>query len=283
MKKINKIFAFLLLIGIAIGTYRINGLHIFESLQIMLKSTSQNHFKRINPSCFINEALNPPLEKTHIRLLSWNIHKEADKGWQQDLTRFARNQDFVLLQEATPQQNLPSFSTALFVSSFAYQGTAYGVKTFSKTIPKRYCGISQPEPWIHIPKVANAAQYSLKNGGELWVVNVHLINFEWQPEAYRTQLKKIFSLLDNPKSAVILAGDFNAWNKERKAILNEFIQEFGLNEVSFSLDERVRFLGNPLDYVFVRGMKMLSSKTERVVSSDHSPIWGEFEVDIQKE
>ncbi|BFU60012.1 MULTISPECIES: endonuclease/exonuclease/phosphatase family protein [Rodentibacter] len=283
MKKINKIFAFLLLVGIAVGIYRVSEVHIFESLQIMLESTPQKHFNQINISCFTNAEQNQPLEKTHIRLLSWNIHKGADRGWQQDLASFAQNQDFVLLQEATPQQNLPSFSTALFVSSFAYQGIPYGVKTFSKAIPKRYCGISQPEPWIHIPKVANAARYSLKNGGELWVVNVHLINFEWQPEAYRSQLKKIFSLLDNPKSAVILAGDFNAWNKERKAILNEFIQEFGLNEVSFSQDERVRFLGNPLDYIFVRGMKILSSKTERVTSSDHSPIWGEFEVDIQKE
>ncbi|OOF58155.1 endonuclease/exonuclease/phosphatase family protein [Rodentibacter myodis] len=278
MKKINKIFAFLLLLGIVVGVYLNKQIHIFNPVHISLESPIKNHFKPVFTQCFATTTSVSPLEKSRIRLLSWNIHKGEDKGWQQDLARFSQDQDFVLLQEATPQQNLPSFSTALFVSSFAYRGVQSGVKIFSNIMPKGYCGISQPEPWITIPKVAGAMLYPLKDGRELWVINVHLINFEWQPTAYRKQLEKIFSLLDNPKSAVILAGDFNAWNPERKKILNELIQKFDLTEVTFPQDERVRFLDNPLDYIFVRGMSVLTTKTERVESSDHSPIWGAFEL-----
>ncbi|VEH67416.1 Uncharacterized protein conserved in bacteria [Rodentibacter pneumotropicus] len=98
------------------------------------------------------------------------------------------------MQEATPEQNLPSFSTALFISSFAYKGLQSGVKTFSQFVPKSYCGISQPEPWIRIPKVAGVMTFPLNNGEELFVINAHLINFEWESKAYRKQLEQIFLL-----------------------------------------------------------------------------------------
>ncbi|MCQ9121048.1 MULTISPECIES: endonuclease/exonuclease/phosphatase family protein [Rodentibacter] len=276
MKTISKIFAFLLVIGIAFGIYIFNQFRIFEPIQIDLKTTSQFSFAPINTFCFSREESIPTLEKKHIRLLSWNIHKGADKGWQQDLRHFSKEQDFVLLQEATPEQNLPSFSTALFISSFAYKGLQSGVKTFSQFVPKSYCGISQPEPWIRIPKVAGVMTFPLNNGEELFVINAHLINFEWESKAYRKQLEQIFSLIPSDQSAVILAGDFNAWNAERKRILDEFIVENGLSEVPFEQDERVRFFNYPLDYVFVRGVKHLTAKSKKVASSDHSPVWVEL-------
>lgn len=276
MKTINKIFVFLLVIGIAFGIYIFSQFRIFESIQIDLKSNSHFSFTPINTFCFSHTESVPNLENKHIRLLSWNIHKGADKGWQQDLAGFSQDQDFVLLQEATPEQNLASFSTALFISSFAYKGRQSGVKTFSQIIPKSYCGIAQPEPWIRIPKVAGVMKFLLNNGNELFVINVHLINFEWETNAYREQLEQIFSLIPSYQSAVIFAGDFNAWNAERKGILDEFIAKNGLSEVSFSPDERVRFFNYPLDYIFVRGMKVLTAKSKKVTSSDHSPIWVEL-------
>ncbi|OOF59160.1 endonuclease/exonuclease/phosphatase family protein [Rodentibacter genomosp. 2] len=276
MKTINKIFAFLLVVGIAFGIYIFSQFRIFEPIQIDLKTTFQFSFEPINTSCFSRKESTPTLEKTHFRLLSWNIHKGEDKGWQQDLVVFSQGQDFVLLQEATPEQNLPSFSTALSISSFAYKGLQSGVKTFSQFVPKSYCGISQSEPWIRIPKVAGVMSFPLNSGDELFVINAHLINFEWESKAYREQLEQIFSLIPSDQSAVILAGDFNAWNAERKRILDEFIVKKGLSEVSFPQDERVRFFHYPLDYVFVRGMKVLTAKSKKVTSSDHSPIWVEL-------
>ncbi|OOF44746.1 hypothetical protein BKK51_08440 [Rodentibacter trehalosifermentans] len=275
MKKKN-IFAFLLMLGLIAGVGSITPLQIFDPIQITLESNIQGKFKPINGQCFVNQKGGTTLEKSPIRLLSWNIHKGVDQDWKQDLARFSQNQDFVLLQEATPEQNLSSFSTALFVSAFAYKGLSSGVKTFSHRIPQRYCGISQAEPWIRIPKVANVMLFPFQDGDELLLINAHLINFEWESQTYREQLAQIFSFIQAHKSAVILAGDFNAWNEERKKILDEFVTQAGLNEVSFVPDERRYFFNYPLDFVFVRGMKILSAKTKTVMSSDHSPIWVEL-------
>src|SRR5262245_59309693 len=41
------------------------------------------------------------LDPAAIRLVTWNIHKEDDAGWERDLARFAADHDVVLLQEVT--------------------------------------------------------------------------------------------------------------------------------------------------------------------------------------
>ncbi|VEH67417.1 Uncharacterised protein [Rodentibacter pneumotropicus] len=63
MKTISKIFAFLLVIGIAFGIYIFNQFRIFEPIQIDLKTTSQFSFAPINTFCFSREESIPTLEK----------------------------------------------------------------------------------------------------------------------------------------------------------------------------------------------------------------------------
>ncbi len=53
--------------------------------------------RRTNGSRGNANALDPDA----IRIFMWNIHKEGDAGWQEDLTRFARSNDVLLLQEVT--------------------------------------------------------------------------------------------------------------------------------------------------------------------------------------
>ena len=60
----------------------------------------------------------PKLASSRFNLITWNVHKGQDKGWQEDLARLSKQADFVLLQEATQHQNLSTFSTALFVYFF---------------------------------------------------------------------------------------------------------------------------------------------------------------------
>ena len=43
------------------------------------------------------------LDPQAIRVLTWNIHKQEDAGWQEDLTRLAKSNDVLLLQEVTLQ------------------------------------------------------------------------------------------------------------------------------------------------------------------------------------
>ena len=39
-----------------------------------------------------------------------------------------------------------------------------------------------------------------------------------------------------------MAGDFNAWNETRLNLVNNLMQKYGLDSVTLSQDERVRFL-----------------------------------------
>src|SRR5260370_25745301 len=46
------------------------------------------------------------LDPGAIRILTWNIHKEVDAGWQVDLARYAQASDILLLQEVVLQDPL---------------------------------------------------------------------------------------------------------------------------------------------------------------------------------
>src|ERR1700694_953101 len=40
------------------------------------------------------------LDRRPFKVLTWNIHKQADSGWERDLSAFTAANDVVLLQEA---------------------------------------------------------------------------------------------------------------------------------------------------------------------------------------
>src|SRR5438034_6143558 len=52
----------------------------------------------INPARDV--ATPQALDPRAIRVLTWNIHKEGDAGWDRDLAQFLAANDLVLLQEA---------------------------------------------------------------------------------------------------------------------------------------------------------------------------------------
>ena len=92
------------------------------------------------------------------------------------------------------------------------------------------------------------------------------------PTAYEEQLRTLMQLVSQHQGPLVLSGDFNSWNGYRMRIIRELIKEFGLIEVPFAQDHRLRFLGNPLDHVFVRGLNVLNATTEPTESSDHAPL-----------
>ena len=285
MKRIYRFLAIgLVLVVLGVG-YFLTNLTIFDGTFIQLNTSQKEKvsyipFKnKLNMKCDKANDLVPKLAASRFHLITWNVHKGQDKGWQEDLARLSKQADFVLLQEATQHQNLSTFSTALFVSSFSFKDLLSGVKTFTQTQPEWYCGGGVAEPIIQIPKVASIMNLPLEKGNSLLIINVHLINFEWGISAYQAQLEQLFSFVENHQGPIIMAGDFNAWNEERLNLVNNLIKKYGLNSVALSQDERVRFLGYPLDYIFMRGVKVVSATSEVVTSSDHNPLLMEFELE----
>ena len=283
MKQINRFLKIGLVLAILGAGYFFTNLTIFDRTLIQLNMSQKTSYipfeKRLNMQCDKADNLVPKLASSRFHLITWNVHKGQDTGWQEDLERLSKQADFVLLQEATQHQNLSTFSTALFVSSFSFNELLSGVKTFTQTQPEWYCGGGVAEPIIQIPKVASVMNLPLEKGNSLLLINVHLINFEWGISAYQAQLEQLFSFVENHQGPIIMAGDFNAWNEDRLNFVNNLIQKYGLDSVALSQDERVRFLGYPLDYIFTRGVKVVRATSEVVTSSDHNPLLIEFELE----
>ena len=283
MKQINRFLKIGLVLAILGAGYFFTSLTIFDRTLIQLNTSQKTSYipfkNKLNMQCDKADDLVPKLAASRFHLITWNVHKGQDTGWQEDLERLSKQADFVLLQEATQHQNLSTFSTALFVSSFSFKDLLSGVKTFTQTHPEWYCGGGVAEPIIQIPKVASVMNLPLEKGNSLLLINVHLINFEWGISAYQAQLEQLFSFVENHQGPIIMAGDFNAWNEDRLNLVNNLMRKYGLDSVALSQDERLRFLGYPLDYIFTRGVKVVRATSEVVTSSDHNPLLMEFELE----
>lgn len=282
-----KFIAFLVLLVAAIGGYLLYSITIFSPVNIHFSTTPNLTYHPIKKQdelmCYQAEQPLPEITQKTFRLLVWNLHKGQDAGWQQALNRLAQGRDLLLLQEVLNTQELAAqyssrFATALYASAFAYLQQQSGVEILSQFAPHFYCAGSKSEPWIRIPKVGAAMSLPLSNGQALLLVNVHLINFEINPTTYEAQLRTLMQLVSQHQGPLVLSGDFNSWNGYRAQIIQKVINEFGLEEVSFEQDHRLRFLGNPLDHIFVRGLNVLNATTEPTESSDHAPLLLEVEL-----
>ncbi|WP_373767055.1 endonuclease/exonuclease/phosphatase family protein [Glaesserella sp.] len=281
MSKCKKAVLIFLAIAVALGGYLSVTLTVFSPPQVTLISPHQTEFfiekRGDNTLCYHASQKPMAFVQSEFRLLVWNIHKGLDSGWQSQLTQFSHDADLLLLQEVSSQQKLPSllgndFPYFLYAASFSYRDHFSGVGTFSKLAAQTYCASATKEPWIQIPKVGTVTQYPLTNGRSLLVVNLHLVNFEWNPTHYRQQLTEAFHFIEAHQGPVILAGDFNTWNRKRLQLVEELADTAQFKAVSFEPDVRFRFMGNPLDHVFIRGLSILQATTVETKSSDHNPL-----------
>ena len=282
-----KFIAFLVLLVAAIGGYLLYSITIFSPVNIHFSTTPNLTYHPIKKQdeliCYQADQAPREITQKTFRLLVWNLHKGQDAGWQQALNRLAQGRDLLLLQEVLNTQELATqyssrFPTALYASAFAYLQQQSGVEILSQFAPHFYCAGAKSEPWIRIPKVGAAMSLPLPNGQALLLVNVHLINFEINPTTYEAQLRTLMQLVSQHQGPLVLSGDFNSWNGYGAQIIRKVINEFGLEEVSFEQDHRLRFLGNPLDHIFVRGLNVLNATTEPTESSDHAPLLLEVEL-----
>lgn len=94
-------------------------------------------------------------------------------------------------------------------------------------------------------------------------------------------LKKIkeFIKLDEKQNPIIIAGDFNTWNRKRVKFIKDFCREFNFKVAFLDDHELVKtFQKNHLDFVLYRGLKLQKDLALDCQSlSDHNPIITYFE------
>ena len=223
------------------------------------------------------QAPSSGLDPARIRVLSWNIQKSSNSGWEQDLRQLAFPSDLILLQEARLQADLmpvlenQSFGT--FAPGYTTDTQDTGVMTLSTIGANSHCSLQHQEPWLRTPKATSVSYYKIDhNLTSLLVVNLHAVNFTFTAASLAAQLGDIASLIENHAGPVVYGGDFNTWSDARKEALNHSIAGLKLQKVGFTEDKRIRVLGNALDHLLVRGLQVLESQTYPVSSSDHNPI-----------
>ena len=218
------------------------------------------------------------LDPTSIRLVTWNIHKEGDAGWQEDLVALAMHSDIVLLQETTLQPAMQGILQAadlrwVMASSFAYGDYDIGVLTAARIEAVASCTQRVVEPLLRLPKSAVISWFAAAGKSHtLAVVNVHAINFSLSDDAYRAQLSAIADTLALHEGPIILAGDLNTWSAARVKVVDDLAARLGLSAVVLAQDKRTLFLGRQVDHILIRGLRVQAAGAVAVTSSDHNPV-----------
>ena len=219
----------------------------------------------------------PALDPARIRVLTWNIHKEDDSGWDADLARFAEASDIVLLQEVTLIDPLTEILRKaglawVMASSFLYKDVDIGVVTAARAPTVAHCTQRVTEPLLRLPKSSVVTWLPVRGSRQLLAVaNIHSINFALTLGAYEAQFAGVVEALAQHDGPVILAGDLNTWTDERVAALQNVARTLRLTEIPFK-EGRSRFLGREVDHILVRGLAVDSAAAIAVKSSDHNPV-----------
>jgi endonuclease/exonuclease/phosphatase (EEP) superfamily protein YafD len=213
------------------------------------------------------------LDPGNISMLSWNIKKGSESGWDSDLHRLAAEKDLVLLQEA---RLTPGFYRTLEDSMHRSGARGWknsGVLTVSRATHLNRCSYQHDEPILGTPKASLLTEYRLVGVDDtLLVVNVHVVNFAIGLSEFREQIDDLHNVMARHRGPIIFSGDFNTWRTSRMTLLKRFTTNIGLRPVQFAEDNRTRKFGHALDHIFVRGLRAVSSHVETVDSSDHNPL-----------
>lgn len=221
-----------------------------------------------------------------LNILVWNIFKQQRADWLSVLDDFGKGTQLVLLQEAQSTPDLIDFATSHYliadqVPAFAMPQYAYasGVMTLATAFPVYSYPLREKEPFLRSSKSALVTVYPLDERNLLMVVNVHAVNFSLGTDVYSKQLALIGEQIAHHSGPVIMAGDFNAWSRQRMCVLYRFARRVGLKEVKFENDYRRKAFGYPLDFIFYRSMRVKGATVFVTRASDHNPLRVSFTTD----
>ncbi len=280
MKKLFSVFL-LLFTGLSFSFLLI--FDIPESPFLMV-TTLHHRWQATGGQCY-SQTFSPVLDNHGtLRVLVWNIYKENRSGWQETLERLSRNAQLLLLQEGSLNEEFSAWIEdnhwlAAHTSAFNAFGVSAGVLNLSRTAPQQVCAYTQTEPWLRLPKSALYARYPLSDGQTLAVINIHAVNFTLGVKEYSEQLEALREAVSGHSGPLIVAGDFNSWSSKRMKVLQQHMQQLGLDEVRFHPDNRKEVLSSyKLDHLFFRGLTLIKAEAPVTDASDHNPMSVHFAI-----
>ena len=219
----------------------------------------------------------------NIEVLLWNVFKCRKERWLEDFISLISGKDLILLQEAI----LNSPFDIHFNESFQHQwimassfknvktNIETGVKTGSTVEVKQhyFSASTHSEPITKTKKMLLATEYPLNTEDQsLLVVNSHIINFV-SFEKFQAHIDQVFQTMEYHDGPVLLAGDFNTWNKKRLNYFHDRAMSFSLKEVALTRQPRLNHLFKHLDHIYYRDLTVVDAHVHTSIhSSDHYPI-----------
>lgn len=217
-------------------------------------------------------------------ILCWNVHKENLKP---EFDTMVRNwirlfdMDILLFQEAVFSDNLFS------VAGLSYAAAAnirirrfhFGVLTAAMADMHTKTDVMSlaRESMLATRKNALMTRYWLSSGELLLVVNIHAVNFTSRAW-YLWEFSRLLKTLQHHHGPLILAGDFNCWNRARQKIVNNLAQTLSLRQARPRRSRLVKqFFGFELDRIYYRQLTLLEMDAlENRLFSDHNPLVARF-------
>ncbi len=216
----------------------------------------------------------------------WNIYKGTKDSFPKEWSKYSQA-NLILLQEYLSTKKNKKLIESLnqdIIMGISYRlindNTKAGVLNISDsygTFPKTY-HTPHREFIVGTPKASLITYYTTSNQQKLLVVNTHGINFGGLT-AFKTQIKILADALKSHSGPIIWAGDFNTWSSKRLSYIKQITSELNMNQVLFSLNCVKRFLGKPLDHIFIRGLKVNEKQCFQSSGSDHNPQLVELKID----
>jgi len=219
-------------------------------------------------------------------MISWNVYKNnlkqsAFKPYLRSLLG-VKKIDLMLFQEANFKSDKKCILSEFAIDAAAnmeFGGKFYGVLTASMTeSQKSQAFLSEAkESLVGTHKSLLLSHFVFKDRTTLLVLNVHAINFR-ENNRYDVEMDSFLEYVKGHDGPMIIAGDFNSWNKKRMKKITEMQEVLSLQTISFRDKNKIKsFMGYPLDYIFYRGLELIDSAViDGKELSDHNPLFARF-------
>lgn len=223
-------------------------------------------------------------------LLCWNVHKENDQIRFEKHFELLLQQhkiDLIALQEVKINVSKRSIFDKFHLSlapNIKFFNNMYGV-LIGSYIPEisTFPLLSMhKESFIQTHKSAIFSSYLLHNGKILLLVNLHAINFR-RTKIYNKEIELITETVRHHDGPLIIAGDFNSWNRKRIETLKSFTRLLNLHSITMNHGHLVKsFMRHKLDHIFYRGLKLQESHViDTAQYSDHNALYVCFTSDTK--
>lgn len=219
-------------------------------------------------------------------ILCWNVQKRNLGGrFQHFFAQLLENSaiDLLAFQEVKLNLSAPRMIEGFFFScapNIRLFRHAYGVLNGARIHEKETFALlsSHREGMIRTRKSAICSSYSLSNGDTILMLNLHAINFR-ETSVYCKEIERIFESVRHHRGPMIVAGDFNSWNKERMGFVMRKAEEMGLQQAEPECSHLIKcFREHRLDHIFFRGLRLSQSRVVDVGKlSDHNALYASFE------